>query len=248
MIPHKAEGPPPSEGPSEKSVRESGDSVVHPPSPTGPKYIPGGDGVKERWAMVPSAASGLPVAQLRVLVVYSRFANRWRISFVSENRVAAELGWYYGKDKTPNRRNVARARRGLEDLGYIVDAGIRRIPGSTREWVRAYLVAPYQSDQRVDLEIRKVLTPESTMRQFWRDDASVSNVTMRQLGTHIQRFTDLGTENGNGASSSASRLAPQEQERIEEEQRESNGNGQDLTGFWWRGKWLPYGRHPAGER
>jgi hypothetical protein len=38
------------------------------------------------------------------------------------------------------------------------------------------------------------------------------------------------------------------QERSEEEERESNGRGQDLTGFWWRGRWRPYGKQPAGAK
>lgn len=188
--------------PSPKDVRESEDSVVH-PLPTAVQYIPDLDGeTGERWAKLPTSALGLPKPQLRVLFAYSRCANRFRVATVSENTIATDLGWFYGKNKTPNRRNVIRERDALVAGRFMEDAGVRRVPGADKVWVRSYLVAPYNDQQYLDVLSRRALTGgdnPSTMRRFRRDDASVSPATMRPSATHIQRSTEDRTEHSSAS-------------------------------------------------
>jgi len=195
VSPHKEEEPPTSEGSSLKSVRESEDSVVHPPPPTRTKYIPGDDGGSSgQWAKMPASALELRRPEMRVLFAYSQFANKWRISMVGENRIAEELGWYYGPKRLPNRRNVKKARDRLIADGFMVEAGPRRVPGTKNTWVKSYLVAPYDDASRMNASL------VGTMRRFGDDDASFSNTTMRRPATHIQRFTEQKMFQGSGDS------------------------------------------------
>jgi hypothetical protein len=174
-----------------------------------------GEQAAELWAMVPGSAFRLPRAgPLRVLGAYSKFANRYRITFVSENRIADALGWYYGPKKIPNRRNVIKHRATLLNLEFMVDAGLRLVPGANRTWVKAYLIAPYSQEQRLDL----------TMRSFVVHDAFKTHATMRSPRTHIQRVTETDTEEQNGKSAASSPLrgsqppSEQNQRRSEEEE------------------------------
>ncbi len=211
MILHRAEGASGAEAPSQEGVRESEDSVVH-PTTTPPKYTPGVEGEKcERWGMVPLSALTLPKAHMRVLFAYSSFANRHRVAIVGENRIAQELGWFYGRDKTPNRRNVNRIRTPLIELGFMVDAGIRQVPGH-KAWVRSYLVAPYTQAQFVDL----------SMRQFLVRDASTPTAPMRPRLTHIQKVQTIEQTDRPDASSPlrGSRPSSPDEERSEEEEEQ----------------------------
>jgi hypothetical protein len=229
MIPDKEEGPPPSEGPSEKSVRVTG-PLEHPPPPTGQNYTPDITGEKgARWAKIPGQATDLSLPLLRLLVAYSKFAGgRTRIATVSENTIAIELGWFWTSKATgethPQRRRVNAKRKELIALGYMLPAGKRCIYG---KWLDAFIVAPY-TEKHIDLASKWQFQTYVT-RTLSTPDAHSQDRLMRTESAHIQRFTDFKTEveseNSNGASSSASRLAPQDQdqERTEEE-HEGKGN------------------------
>jgi hypothetical protein len=186
------EGPPTTEGPSKVGVRESEDSVVH-PSPTGTasKYRPGEQGVQGTWAKMPAEAVHLPYTQMRVLYAYSRFANRYRLTYVSENRIAEELGWYYGKKRLPNRRHIKPHRDALIENGFMVNAGKRTVPGEDK-WVSSYLVAPYTQEQLFDVKMRQALAP--SMRRFSKPDAPIPLHSMRLPRAHIQNEQIYRTE------------------------------------------------------
>jgi hypothetical protein len=165
--------------------------------------------------MMPASALDLARPEMRVLFAYSRFANRWRISMVGENRIAEELGWFYGPKRLPNRRNVQKARDRLIADGYMVAAGPRRVPGTKNTWVKSYLVAPYDDASRMNASLG------GTMRRFGVDDASFSNTTMRRPATHNQRFIEQKMYQGSGDSREEEDQHLNGQGRSEDEEHES---------------------------
>ncbi len=154
------------EAPSETDVRAI--TAQEHPTTYSLKYTPDA----RWWAKVPAGAVYLNPRPLRLLTMYSAFADKSRIAVVSDDRIAHELGWGYTSKKTGryvrDRQRVWAVRKELEDPGCIVPAGHRMWDD---HWINAFLVAPYTAEQLA-------------VAHRWRLQDLVSQVTVLRRSTH----------------------------------------------------------------
>lgn len=242
MTPDKEESPPPSEGPSENVV--SGNA--HRPttastSENSTGVIPGAradtpppiliHSELSLVILVSAADERLHGATLRTLINLCGRANKRRECFPSQARIAAETSIHL--------RSVSRAIRQLKGFGYL--------KVTARGWHSNWYTITVPDD-----------LPETHPYAHWYATGVVSGTPLVSWGY------DTGVVSSDATYvvlNSTKELPPpnsskevprdfvedEDQERSEEEKRESNGKSQDLTGFWFRGEWRPYGKQPTGQ-
>ena len=262
MTPDKAEGPPASEGPSENVM-----SVETTPAPTATASTSEDNTGVIRLSRAKPKPPSMIYSEVSIVALVAacdrrlvgehdvpilvnllgragKEAGHWQC-WPSIGTVADEVGVHAS--------TVNRAIRRLERFGYMVRWGQYRDNRQTSNVYR-FKVPDYtelpEDHPYHDAPIREI------------DDVPGARVPWGGVhGSTGEGGTGAPPRGGTRALQNASKELPplnafkelprdfvedEDQERNEEERRESNGKSQDLTGFWFKGEWRPYGKQPAG--
>jgi Helix-turn-helix domain len=203
-------------------------------------------GTAQQWGKVTESAFTTRLDTtgnaVRVYGVLACKAGRTRRAWMSQTTMAERLGI--------STRTVHRAIKRLIAAELIKVVGRIVVDPTKGTWLPIYLVAPLGASDlsEVTPSVQSGVGKGDPTGQSGVPDVTAGGTRPDTQVSDIQYLDSSSSSISKPSANSPLRGSPtQEQERIEEEERESNGKANPKE-FWFKGQWRPYGKQPTGAK